>query len=93
MFLNNLRLALRHLNRQKVNTALHIIGLTLGMGVCLLILLLLRYEWSFDRYHDKADKTYRVLSIYRDANKTLYNFSTPVPWLRLYAPVFPALQM
>lgn len=79
MFLNNLRLALRHLNRQKVNTALHIIGLTLGMGVCLLILLLLRYEWSFDRYHDKADKTYRVLSIYRDANKTLYNFSTPVP--------------
>src|SRR3989337_1983160 len=79
MIINNLRLTIRHLSRQKINTALHVTGLTLGMSVCLLIGLLLRYEWSFDRYHDKADRTYRVISTYSDANKTNYNFSTPLP--------------
>lgn len=79
MIIHNLRLTIRHLYRQKVNTALHVIGLTLGMSVCLLIGLLLRYEWSFDRYHDKAGRTYRVISTYGDANKTNYNFSTPLP--------------
>lgn len=79
MIINNLRLTIRHLCRQKVNTALHVIGLTLGMSVCLLIGLLLRYEWSFDRYHEKSDRTYRVISTYSDANKTNYHFSTPLP--------------
>ena len=40
MIINNVRLSLRHLGRQKLNTALHIVGLTLGMSVCLLIGLL-----------------------------------------------------
>jgi putative ABC transport system permease protein len=79
MIINNLRLTIRHLCRQKVNTVLHVIGLTLGISVCLLIGLLLRYEWSFDRYHDKADRTYRIISTYSDANKTNYHFSTPLP--------------
>lgn len=79
MIINNLRVTIRHLGRQKINTALHVTGLTLGMSVCLLIGLLLRYEWSFDRYHDKADRTYRIISTYSDANKTNYNFSTPLP--------------
>jgi putative ABC transport system permease protein len=79
MIINNLRLTIRHLSRQKINTALHVTGLTLGMSVCLLIGLLLRYEWSFDRYHDKADRTYRIISTYSDANKTNYHFSTPLP--------------
>lgn len=79
MIINNLRLVIRHLSRQKINTALHVTGLTLGMSVCLLIGLLIRYEWSFDRYHEKADLTYRIISTYSDANKTNYHFSTPLP--------------
>ena len=79
MIVNNLRLTVRHLSRQKINTALHVTGLTLGMSVCLLIGLLLRHEWSFDRYHDKADHIYRIISTYSDANKTNYHFSSPLP--------------
>ena len=62
MIINNLRLAFRHLTRQKLNTALHIVGLSIGMGVCLLIGLLLRYEWSFERYNQKADGIYCITS-------------------------------
>jgi putative ABC transport system permease protein len=79
MIINNLRLTIRHLCRQKINTALHVIGLTLGMSVCLLIALLLRYEWSFDRYHHKADRIYRITSQYRDGSLNVQGSSTPLP--------------
>ena len=75
----NLRLILRRLGRQKINTTLHIVGLTLGMSVCLLIGLFLRYELTFDSYHDKAERTYRINSVWTDAGKKNYHFSTPMP--------------
>ena len=79
MLLNNLKLTLRRFGRQKLNTALHIVGLTLGITVCLLIGLFLKHEMTFDAYHDKADRTYRVNSIWSDASKLDYHFSTPIP--------------
>lgn len=79
MFLNNFRLALRHLTRQKLNTFLHIVGLTLGMGVCLLIGLFLRYELSFDTYHKLANHTYRVNSVWIDTGNKSQHYSTPLP--------------
>lgn len=79
MVMNNLKLVFRHLLRQKLNTALHIIGLTLGISVCLLIGLFLRYELSFDSYHPNAKKVYRINSVFTDAGTTNYHFSTPMP--------------
>ncbi len=73
------RLILRRLGRQKVNTTLHIVGLTLGMSVCLLIGLFLRYELTFDDYHDKAGRTYRINSVWTHAGKKSYRYSTPMP--------------
>lgn len=78
MLLNDIKLAVRHLSRQKLNTALHVIGLTLGMSVCLLIGLFLRYELSFDNYHDNADRTYRVTAWWGDQTKKAHHFSTPI---------------
>src|SRR5688572_21154682 len=78
MMLNDIKLALRHLSRQKLNTALHLIGLTLGMSVCLLIGLFLHYELSFDSYHDKADRTFRITAWWGDQTKKAHHFSTPI---------------
>ena len=79
MVVNNLRLAVRHLYRQKGNTALHLAGLTLGMSVCLLIALFLRHELSYDNYHSKADRIYRVSQFWTDKGNKDYHFSTPFP--------------
>lgn len=79
MIVNSLKLAYRHLLRQKLNTTLHIVGLTLGLSVCLLIALLIRYEMSFDAYHPKASHIYRVNSVFIDAGKRNHHFSTPMP--------------
>jgi putative ABC transport system permease protein len=77
--LHNLKIIFRHLSRQKLNTSLHIIGLTLGLSVCLVIALFIRYELSFDAYHEKADRTYRIISKWTQNGKPDYHFSTPFP--------------
>ena len=58
---NFLKIALRNLRRHKGNSFLQIAGLAAGMTCCLLILLWVRDERSFDRFHAGADDIYRVL--------------------------------
>lgn len=80
MFSINFRYTLRRLGRQKLNTALHIIGLTLGLTVCLLIGLFLHYELSFDGYHEKADRTYRINQVWTMPGKDVrYYHDAPAP--------------
>ncbi|HYE58784.1 MAG TPA: ABC transporter permease [Rhodothermales bacterium] len=61
MIKNYLVVALRSLRRQKGYAAINVLGLALGMACCLLIVTLVRHEWSFDRFHEKADRIYRVV--------------------------------
>ena len=79
MIRNNVQFSLRRLSRQKIHTALHIIGLTLGMSVCLLIALFIRHELSFDAYHDKAERTYRINSVWNDFGTKNFHYSSPFP--------------
>ena len=78
MLLNNLRFSLRHLGRQKFNTTLHVVGLTLAMSVCLLIGLFLRYELGFDNQYEKVDRIYRVNSVWKESNKQFDLYATPL---------------
>src|SRR5687768_5037722 len=75
----NLSFILRRYGRQKLTTTLHIVGLTLGISVCLLIGLFIRYELSFDAYHDKANRTYRVNTVWNEFGKKDLHYSTPFP--------------
>jgi putative ABC transport system permease protein len=60
MFLNYLKIAFRSLRKSKGFTALNIIGLAAGLAVCLLIVLYVTDELSYDRYNVNADRIYRV---------------------------------
>ena len=60
MFKNYLKVALRNLWKSKGYSALNIIGLASGLGVCLLIFLYVLDEISYDRYNEKADRIYRL---------------------------------
>jgi hypothetical protein len=50
MLLNNLKITLRRLARQKTTAALHVFGLTLGMSVCLHNCLFLRHFMICNNY-------------------------------------------
>ncbi len=57
---NYLKVALRVFKRQKGYSFINILGLAVGMASCLLILLWVHDEASYDRYHEKADSLYRI---------------------------------
>ena len=60
MFRNYIKIAFRSLRKSKGFTALNIIGLAAGLGVCLLIVLYVTDELSYDRYNVNADRIYRI---------------------------------
>lgn len=61
MFRNHLKMILRNLAKQLGFTIINISGLALGMACCILILLFVKDELSYDRYHEKADQIYRLV--------------------------------
>jgi len=60
MLRNFFTIALRTLSRQKLYSTINILGFAIGIAACILILLYIRNELSYDRYHEKADRTYRL---------------------------------
>ncbi|HEV3325210.1 MAG TPA: ABC transporter permease [Puia sp.] len=60
MFTNYLKTAFRSLLKNKGFTALNVLGLTLGIATCLLIVFYVLDELSYDRYNEKADRIYRI---------------------------------
>ncbi|RRB00013.1 ABC transporter permease [Larkinella rosea] len=60
MIRNYLKIAWRNLVLHKAFTFINIIGLAVGMATCLLIVLFVTHELSYDRYHAKSDRTYRM---------------------------------
>ncbi|MFC1725754.1 ABC transporter permease [candidate division KSB1 bacterium] len=60
MFGNYLRIALRNVKKQKAYAFINIAGLAVGLASCILILLYVISELSYDRYHDNADRIYRI---------------------------------
>lgn len=62
MFRNYLLTAFRSLARNKSYTLINIAGLVIGIAVCLVIFIIIRYESGFDNFHGKKDRIYRVMT-------------------------------
>ena len=60
MFSNYLKIAWRSILRDKSFSLINIGGLAIGIAACLLILQYVTYERSYDRFHQNADRIYRV---------------------------------
>ncbi len=62
VMLNNYsKIALRNIRRQKVFSLINIAGLALGLICSILILIYVQFELSYDRFHEKSDRIYRVV--------------------------------
>jgi putative ABC transport system permease protein len=60
MFRNYIKIALRNLWRNKTFSAINIFGLAVGIATCLIIMLFVADELSYDRFNEKADRMVRV---------------------------------
>ena len=61
MFKNYLKVALRNLNNQKSYSLINIAGLAIGIACCVLMLLYVQDELTFDRFHVKSEHIYRLV--------------------------------
>jgi len=61
MYKNYFKVALRNLKKNKLYSFINIIGLALGMACCILILLWVQDELSYDRFHENAGRLFRVV--------------------------------
>ena len=80
MIRNYFKVAMRYLLRNKGYTAINILGLAIGITCCILIMLFVRSEWSYDKFHGKSDRIYRawVLENYDDQDDII-DIVTPLP--------------
>jgi putative ABC transport system permease protein len=60
MVRNYIKTAVRNLLKYRGFSLINIVGLGFGVACCLLILLFVQDELSYDQYHEKADRIYRV---------------------------------
>jgi putative ABC transport system permease protein len=80
MFKNYFKIAFRALWRSKVHSSINIIGLSLGIACCILIVLFVKDELTFDRFHSKAENIYRVYALEDwGENQQFFDTSTPFP--------------
>ncbi|GAB3316745.1 ABC transporter permease [Larkinella ripae] len=79
MLRNYLKIAWRNLIKYPTTTAINVVGLTLGLATCLLIGLLIRNELSYDEYHSKRDRIYRVNLIRTTGEEVDRSGLTPYP--------------
>ncbi len=79
MFKNYFKVALRYLARHKGYTIINVMGLAVGIGCCILIMLFVKSEWSFDRFHSKADRIHRAWLQEHYEGQVFTNTVTPIP--------------
>src|SRR5688572_26560872 len=79
MLSNFFRTAIRHLVSNKGYASLNVLGLSVGLGCFMLIVLWSKDEVSYDRFHSKADRIYRVSGLFTDESGVYDQAVTPVP--------------
>ena len=72
MFKNYFKITLRNLLKHRIYSFINVSGLALGMACCVLIILWIQDELSFDRFHANRQDIYRIISVGKH----------PDPWRR-----------
>jgi putative ABC transport system permease protein len=84
MFKNYVKIALRNIVRSKFFAIINIVGLAMGMTVCLLIVMFVLHEFSYENFHKNKDQIYRIcLEWGSEESKMIFAGSQPA-----IAPVF-----
>src|SRR6476620_6790374 len=94
MFKNYFKTAFRSLTRNRNYAIINIAGLSVGIAVCIIIFMIIQYHTSFDTFHSKKDRVYRVLteSHHADAGTISYAKNVPFPMPAALKTAFPQLE-
>jgi putative ABC transport system permease protein len=89
MIRNFFKTAWRNILKHKVYSLINFLGLTCGLAVALLIMSYVRHELSYDRFHERADRLYRLGYLVPNGLKLAV---TPPPIVPLMKQFFPGVE-
>ncbi|MGK7370324.1 MAG: ABC transporter permease [Candidatus Halalkalibacterium sp. M3_1C_030] len=94
MILNYLKVTWRSIKKHKSFSLINILGLAASMSVCLLIMLFIIDQRSYDRFHEHADRIYRVNSDFKSGsnNEPFLYATSPADLADRLEQEFPAVE-
>lgn len=75
------KISLRNLIKYRVHTGINVAGLLLGITCGLVLFMLIKYELSFNNYHENGDRIYRISSATTVEGNTNFVGGVPIPML------------
>ena len=92
MFRNYLLLAWRNLLKNRLYAFLNIMGLSVGLACCFLIIIFIRHEQRYDDFQEHQEQAYRVTYLPRFADPNLELTLNPAPLAPLLSAQIPEIQ-
>lgn len=89
----HLKTAFRQLKKQRLQTLINLLGLTVGLTGALVLFVGLRYEWSFDDMHSDANRIYRVVQHTRMEGSIQHWNTTAYPLAAALREDFPGIEV
>lgn len=87
-----LKTAFRNLLRNRANTGINLLSLTIGLTVSVVIFTLIKYQYTFDHFHTNADRIYRVNFVEKANWGSNYNSQTPEPLHKVLRTDYPQIE-
>ena len=81
MLRNFIVVAWRNIDRNKLYAAINVVSLSIGITACLVIYLIVHYEFSFDNFHPDKERIYRIAFIGEEDNGNKHSWATGSPVL------------
>src|SRR6266700_1090613 len=92
MFKNYLKTTIRSLRRNKGYTFINVAGLSVSIAACLLIYLVIQFETSFDNFHRRSNRIYRVATVFHNMEGRNFGRGTSFPVANGLRTEFPQLE-
>jgi len=92
LIVSHVKVALRKARRRKGTSLINILGLAVGMAACALILLWVRDELSFDRFHHGVERLYRLVLVDQRTDNSSYIRELPSPVADALAKDYPEIE-
>ena len=75
----NITIILRRLNKNKGYTFINVLGLSVSVASVLVILMILRFDLSFDNYHEDVDRIFRLVKLEKINGEIDFDAGIPFP--------------
>lgn len=92
MLKNYLKISLRNLANSKAYSLINVLGLAIGLTCCLLIMLYVKQELTFDQFHENAERIYRIGVENTYPDRVSYYSQTPAPLAPAFRLDYPEIE-